>query len=129
VGATLRTCNDDRTAFIEQTCGSESLCDAVTGVCQLPACELGEGRCEGNVLFRCDGSPPRFERVDTCDNAVLCDAAGVQCLRCIPNSRRCSDDGRAQISCDSTGSMETVEACQMLLGLLGRCLDGACAAL
>jgi hypothetical protein len=127
--ATLRKCNEDRTGFVEQACESQSLCDGAAGVCQLPACEVGAGRCEGNVLFRCDGEPPRFGRLDACDSATLCDAAGVQCLACVPNSRRCSDDGRAQITCDASGQTESLQVCPMLLGLLGRCLDGVCVAL
>jgi hypothetical protein len=128
-GATLRSCNPDRTAFTEQTCESPDLCDSRAGVCQRPTCELGMGRCEGGVLFRCEGDPPRFERIDTCDEAALCDAAGVQCRACVPSSQRCSNDGRAAISCDPTGLSETVVVCEMLLGLLGRCVDGACAVL
>jgi len=128
-GATLRSCNADRTDFTEQTCESPELCDSRAGVCQRPTCEPGMGRCEGSVLFRCAADPPRFERIDTCDDAARCDAAGVQCLTCVPNSQRCSDDGRAAISCDPTGQSETLVVCEMLLGLLGRCVDGACAAL
>lgn len=129
MGATLRTCSPDRTGFTEQACESPELCDNRAGVCQRPTCELGMGRCEGSVLFRCDGDPPRFERIDTCDEAALCDAAGVQCLACVPSSQRCSDDGRVAISCDPSGQSETLVACEMLLGLLGRCVDGACAVL
>jgi hypothetical protein len=127
-GATLRVCHEDRIGFVEQTCASPESCDRVAGVCQLSTCNLGEGSCQGNVLLQCSGSPARFERVDACDSAALCDAAGAQCLTCVPNSRRCSDDARAAIECDATGQVESVVGCAAL-GLLGRCIDGACSVL
>ncbi len=127
-GATLRICNADRTGYVDQPCGSPQLCDAVAGVCQLDTCTVGAGHCEGNVLFQCSGSPARFERVDACDSAALCDPAGAQCLTCLPNTSRCSDDGRAAIQCDASGQVETPTGCAAL-GLLGRCVNGACSVL
>lgn len=91
----LLECGADATTLtVVLECGEVSLCDANAGTCLPPgtACTAESYRCNGQVLERCRGTPPRFRPERVCATAQLCDATRRACADpvCDPGQYRCT---------------------------------------
>ncbi|HYO93320.1 MAG TPA: hypothetical protein VER33_02360 [Polyangiaceae bacterium] len=78
----LQLCGDDLKWKVSATCASAALCsvtaDRRSGACAEPGCPLpGQHRCSGNRLQRCALDQSRWDDVELCASASLCDAAAA----------------------------------------------------
>jgi hypothetical protein len=137
-GAVLLRCRYDGQGFEAiSECVADWLCEesvaSGSAECRPCSCALGETRCNGSTLERCS-EPCRFEPLEQCETAGLCNAGGGECLtpvcdggafRCNGATiERCNDDrtewqavsvcasaGVCQLSLNSGGDFPQCVAC------------------
>jgi hypothetical protein len=110
VDAELQTC--DRGAFVPlMLCPNAALCSATGGNCEGVYCTIGQHRCIGDRLERCDPAHTGFDLVDAC-GVGLCDALAKRCNICVPGSVSCHDLG-ALSQCSADGLSTTQVTCNV----------------
>ncbi len=119
-GAELRECTMTGDYMVKETCASEALCNEMMAVCDPPACEADEYKCESGSLLKCNPERTDFDVEDSCA-MELCDAANKKCNVCVPSSRECQ--GNTLKVCSADGSGSTDMACS---GATDRCVEDRC---
>jgi hypothetical protein len=89
--------------------------------CQLPACAVGEVRCEGTQLQYCAEGRTGFVTAEDCATAALCTAslsnvgpAGTpRCLppACAPNEHQCTETGVLQVCNEDRSGFRVIQTC------------------
>jgi hypothetical protein len=89
--------------------------------CQLPACALGEVRCQGTQLQFCSEGRTGFVSAEECATAALCEAsltnfsaAGTPvCLPplCAAGEHRCTDTGVLQVCNEDRSGFRVIQTC------------------
>ncbi|HEY6725884.1 MAG TPA: hypothetical protein VI197_17745 [Polyangiaceae bacterium] len=132
-GATLLTCNLDRTAMEPHTqCGSSTLCNDTDGRCETPVCAVdGSLECTaGNTLRRCVDGRSRWETVEECPVGTTCssdpsltDPCLTECpanpVQCVGNVRRVCSDATGAAIWTVQRTCNTAALCQCALN--GNC--------
>lgn len=101
-GADLTPCGVDGEWAEPQAC--PVLCqEGLAGTAFCAACAVGEYRCTGDLLQRCNADQSGFEDVNTCGEG-LCDASAKTCtgLTCNPGEATC--EGNVLVRCNGTGT-------------------------
>jgi hypothetical protein len=78
-GDTLEVCDSSGTFILQEQCASGTTCSEEQG-CVGGACAANERRCQGANLQQCNEERTRFETIQSCGNANLCDAAAARCI-------------------------------------------------
>lgn len=103
----LEECQADLTGWTARaSCDTPELClsglascgDAASCACEAPACDVGEVRCSGAALERCNAARTGWEFVNECGSAALCELGlALDPARCeLP---ACSD---GQFTCEGS---------------------------
>jgi hypothetical protein len=79
-GETLEVCDLTGTFVLQEQCPSGTTCNADQG-CVGGACAANERRCQGANLQQCNGARTRFETIQACGKANLCDRAAARCIQ------------------------------------------------
>ncbi len=119
-GEILEACNGARTAWEPvEACSTVSLCSSGLAACEAgtvaecacepPACDIGEMRCDGAVLQRCNEARDGWDFVNECASEALCELglerSPVSCEppRCFPGSHACDEATLQRCAEDQTG--------------------------
>ena len=90
-GSQLAVCTADGTNYnYKKNCTSAAACDPVAADCVATECTPGQFQCSGATLSACKNG--KFERIDSCDSAALCDANNGRCQQCVTNNYSCVND-------------------------------------
>jgi hypothetical protein len=142
----MQRCRPDQSDWDSfDLCETPELCDgglagcgAASGACrcQEPTCSVGETRCDGATLQRCNAGRSGWDVIDTCATPQLCELGReLQPLSC--NSPTCdagaffcTDSGLLQKCRDDRTGFDDVQACEggqpFCDPNLGRCNPTAC---
>lgn len=128
-GQFLEELGEDAVWSRVKDCESPALCDLTAdsrtgqmrGACRSIVCHRGERRCgteadpsaSGPMLWACSADLARWEKVDTCASAALCDATEKKCLLppCEWGDRRCNPSRPREVQtcrADRTGWEVTI---------------------
>lgn len=120
-GADLEACDETGRWMPKETCDSEKLCKATTGVCDTKVCGEGEYRCaDDGALEVCNSELTDFEFETSCP-AGLCNWEAERCNECMPEVVECKSE--ATLSTCSADGMEEVTPCG---GDTPFCVEDAC---
>lgn len=86
----VELCGTDGQWIIREGCTSHELCDARTGRCLPPSCNLGDTRCLGRVRQTCAQDQTRFEDLETCPADGTCAPDGCKPGGCTEGEERCN---------------------------------------
>ncbi|HWA71946.1 MAG TPA: hypothetical protein VG937_06430 [Polyangiaceae bacterium] len=92
-----------------QTCATAALCNAASGSCTAPACNVGQMRCEGAQLQTCNAGRTGFTTTQTCAAGTQCNAASGSCTGavCIAGQTQCSNATLQTCNPSQTGWINT----------------------
>jgi hypothetical protein len=89
-------------------------------------CELGQGKCSGTKVMRCEATAAgnRWVVTDNCgEQGLVCAPTFLTCTKCIPNEASC--DGLTAVLCDENGAAQAViDTCDAEAG--EACRTGEC---
>ncbi len=112
-----------------EDCGTDFICDAATNTCVRQGCETdcaaGEKTCSGtDAVMECKPiagtNCNQWVKTETCATGKICEESDstANCVapiehQCNPGDKKCSDDGKSQMSCDvkATGNVWNISAC------------------
>lgn len=129
----LYKCSSNGQTEASTICATAALCNAAGGVCERPACEVGQRRCSGAQPERCNTNRTGWEPTGaSCATAALCVAASGTCATptCMPGQRRCSGSQPEVCNANQNGWSNSGRACATpaLCNSSGTCTEPACAA-
>ena len=130
----LYRCNSTGQGETATTCATAALCNAGSGSCTQPTCDVGQKRCSGSQPQQCNANRNGWESAGAaCATSALCNSATGTCTAptCNSGQRRC--DGSQPQVCngnrngwnDSGSACATAALCNAATGM---CTTPACAA-
>jgi hypothetical protein len=125
---TLRLCNADGSAFLEEVPCDDGICDFMDGECDI--CAPTQLTCtSGTTLSLCDDEGQALDTLSctehTSELTPACSDALGGCVQCVAPVDRCVDPTVAQ-KCDTNGSWQTPQTCVNQTCFEGDC-SGECA--
>jgi hypothetical protein len=86
----VELCGTDGQWTIREACLSRQLCDGTHGRCLPPACNIGDGRCVGQMRQVCSQDQTRFENVERCPDSATCAPDRCEPGKCTEGTPRCN---------------------------------------
>lgn len=113
-GTRLLTCPDSRDRFdLVSECANQGGCNPVTGQCGDP-CLIGQPRCNGSIVERCDDPNVGWRQVAFCASDQLCNSGVAQgrCAApaCTAGEVRCRGNQLQRCNSGRTG-FDTIQTC------------------
>jgi hypothetical protein len=130
---TLRGCPPDGSGYRTiGICANAEACDATNGQCLALTCSPGSYQCSGTALQLCARDGMKWETLENCETAGLCNTTARGCVACEPGTLQCSANELHR--CTEDASWESLEVCASTalcdigseMGQLGRCMAPAC---
>lgn len=118
VDGRLRTCLDDQTGWLVESCPDGLVCRGRG--CVEVLCEPGTQRCSAEGVERCNEAGDAFEPVAPCPVDRTCLEGACVSPQCSPGETACAD--KQILTCADDGVSWTREPCAPG----ERCIDGAC---